>query len=55
MNYIRTIAKALTAVLGVVVAAIAAGTLDVEPWIEVALQAAIVGIAVFLVPNGDQP
>ena len=55
MDTVKYIAKALTAVLAVVVAAIAAGTLDVEPWIEVALSAAIAGIAVFLVPNGDQP
>lgn len=55
MQYAKWAAKAITAVLTVVAAAIAAGQLDVEPWIEVAVTAAIAGIAVFLVPNGAAP
>lgn len=55
MQYVKWVAKAITAILGVVIAAIVAGQLDVEPWVEVALTAAVAGIAVFLTPNGDHP
>lgn len=55
LEYIKWAAKALTAVLTVVAAALAAGQLDVAPWVEVAVTAAIAGIAVFLVPNSDTP
>lgn len=55
LDYVKWAAKALTAVLTVVAAALAAGQLDAPAWLEVAVTAAIAGIAVFLVPNSDTP
>ena len=55
MKWISWMLKAITAAVAVVIAAGAAGTVDLEPWIEVALSALLAGIAVFLVPNGPLP
>ena len=51
MKYLAIVAKAITAVIAVVLAAVVAGQLDVEPWIEVMLQAIVAGLGVYLVPN----
>lgn len=50
----KVIAKAITAVLAVVAAGILAGTLPLEPWVVVLIEAAIAGIAVYLVPNAAE-
>jgi len=54
-DWIRWFLKALTAAVTVVIAAAAAGTVNLEPWIEVLLSALLAAVAVFLVPNGPLP
>jgi len=53
MQYIPTIAKAITAVLVVIAAGIAAETIPLEPWIGVVISAVVAGLAVWAVPNSD--
>jgi hypothetical protein len=51
VKYLAIVAKAITAVIAVVSAAVLAGQLDVAPWVEVLLQAVVAGLGVYLVPN----
>ena len=51
VEYVKTIAKAITAALVVVGAGIAAGQIPLEPWVEVAIAATIAALAVYIVPN----
>lgn len=54
MRYLTIVAKAITAVLAVIIAAVVAGQLDVAPWVEVTLQALVAGLAVYTVPNASR-
>jgi len=51
LKWLPTVAKALTAIIAVVIGAIAAGQLDVAPWVEVLLTSVAAGLAVWAVPN----
>lgn len=54
-TWIKYVAKAIVAVLTVVLAGVVAGELDIDPYIVYGIQAVIAGLGVFLVPNGDKP
>lgn len=53
VEYVKTIAKALVAVLTVILSAIVAGQLNVEPWVETLLASIVAGLAVWAVPNSS--
>ena len=55
MVYVKWAAKAITAVLTVILAGIVAGEINADPIFVYAIQATLAGIAVFLVPNGPFP
>lgn len=51
MKWLPTVAKAITAVLVIVIAAIADGTLGLDPVWSTVLSAMVAGLAVWAVPN----
>lgn len=53
MANVGVYAKAITAFLSVIVAALAAGQINADPWVEVVLTAVIATIAVWAVPNSE--
>ena len=55
MKWIKWVAKAIAAVVTVVLAGIAAEGLNLDPVYVVGLQALLAALAVFAVPNGDRP
>ena len=55
MQYVSYIAKAIAAVLAVVLGAAAGGALGLEPWAITLIEAILAGLAVFQVKNGPAP
>jgi len=55
MIWIKYAAKAIVAVLTIVVAGIVGGELDIDPQWVVLIQAVIAGLGVFFIPNTDKP
>lgn len=55
MVYVKWVAKAIAAVVSVVLAGVVAGELDLDPAWVVTLQAVLAALAVFAVPNGAKP
>jgi len=55
MNYIYWIAKAVTAFIVAGLGAVATYNLDLPSWVLVLGSALVAALAVFLVPNGEQP
>lgn len=55
MVYVKWVAKAITAVVGVVLAGVAANELNLDPWVVISLQALVAGLGVFVIRNGDAP
>lgn len=53
--WIKYIAKAITAVISVVLAGVVAGELELDSNIVIALQALIAFLGVFIVRNGEAP
>ena len=51
MVYVKWAAKAITAVLTVILTGVFAGELNIDPWAVYIIQAVIAGVGVFLVPN----
>ena len=51
MTWLKTVAKAVVAFLTVIVAALAAGQISAEPWVEAVLTSLIAALAVWAVPN----
>ena len=55
MEYVKWVAKAITAFITAGLAAVATYNLDLPAWVLVLASAVVAALAVFLVPNGDTP
>lgn len=54
-TWIKWVAKAITAVVAVVLAGVTGGELDLDPNVVIALQALLAFLGVFAVRNGESP
>lgn len=55
MEYVKWVAKALTAFITAGLAAVATYNLELPAWVLVLASSLVAALAVFLVPNGDNP
>jgi hypothetical protein len=55
VSWIKYVAKALVAVLTVILTGVVAGELNIDPWLVYTIQSVIAGLGVYITANGPKP